>query len=146
MYEITLRIHSLLPYLFLIVLVIVMALAILELPKKKFSPGLKALARVGMILGHIQLLFGLLLLFLGDRARAAFSQGMGEIMKDSDTRLALIEHPMVMIIVVALLTIGFSRSKRAESKSAKTRNILIFYGIGLALALSRIPYAAWFNL
>lgn len=146
MYDILLRIHSLVPYLFLLITITTLALSLLELPKHTFSSKLNALARVTMILAHIQLLFGLFLLFFGDRARAAFTQGFGTIMKNADTRMALIEHPLTMIIAVGLFTVGYSRSKRAESNVAKARGILIFYSIALALALSRIPYAAWFNI
>lgn len=121
-------------------------MAAMELPKQKCSLGLRAMARVTMILAHIQLLFGLLLLFFGDKAQAAFAQGMSFVMKDAEVRMALIEHPLTMIVAVALFTIGFSRAKRADNNARKTRNILIFYGVALALVLSRIPYAAWFNL
>lgn len=146
MYDILLRIHSLIPYLFLAITIATLGLTLVELPKQKFSSGLNALARVTMILAHIQLVFGLFLLFFGDRARAAFGQGMSFIMKDAEVRKALVEHPFTMILAVALFTIGYSRSKRAETQVGKTRTILIFYAIALALALSRIPYAAWFNL
>lgn len=146
MYDILLRIHSLTPYLFLAITLVTLIMAGLEMPKQKCSLGLKAIARVTMILAHIQLLFGLMLLFFGDKARAAFTQGMSFIMKDAEVRMALVEHPLTMIIAVALFTIGFSRAKRADTNVRKTRNILIFYGIALALVLSRIPYAAWFNL
>jgi hypothetical protein len=124
----------------------VLALSVAALSSKKFVLIHKSLARIAMILGHIQLLFGLMLLFFGDFARAAWAQGMGVVMKDSELRLALVEHPLTMIIGVVLLTMGFSRSKKAESNTAKNRNILIFYSIALVLMLSRIPYAAWFNL
>jgi hypothetical protein len=84
-------------------------------------------------------------LFFGDFARAAWATGVGNVMKTPELRLALVEHPLTMIIGVALITIGFSRSKRAETDKAKNRNILIFFLIGLVLMLSRIPYQAWFN-
>jgi hypothetical protein len=51
-----------------------------------------------------------------------------------------------MLIAVALITIGYSRSKRVDNPKAKNRSILIFYGLGLVLILIRLPYAAWFNL
>jgi hypothetical protein len=48
-----------------------------------------------------------------------------------------------MILAVALITIGFARSKRANTDKKKARNILIFYAIGLLLILSRLPYQVW---
>jgi hypothetical protein len=112
----------------------------------KFTLRRMALARVTMILAHIQLIFGLGVLFLGDSAAAAMSQGMGNIMQTAELRLRFVEHPMMMVLAIALITIGFSRAKRAATNKAKNRNILLFYGIGFLLILSRIPYAAWFNL
>jgi len=145
MYEIMLRIHSLTPYLFLLIMFAVLAMSFAALSTGKFVALHKSLARVAMILAHIQLLFGIFLLFFGDFARAAWATGMSNVMKTSELRLALVEHPLTMIIGVALITIGFSRSKRAETDKAKNRNILIFFLIGLVLMLSRIPYQAWFN-
>jgi len=145
MYDILLRIHSLTPYLFLVLMIVVLAMAINSLNKGKYGILQRSLGLITMILAHVQLLFGLLLLAFGDYARAAFSQGMGVIMKDPEIRLRLVEHPLTMLISVALITIGYSRSKRTESAKAKSRNILIFYGVGLVLILSRLPYSAWFN-
>lgn len=146
MYDILLRIHSLTPYLFLVLMLVVLVLAFNGVRQSKFTLVQRSLSLITMILAHIQLVFGLLLLFFGDYARSAFASGMGTIMKDSELRLRLIEHPLTMLIGVALITIGYSRSKRADSPKAKSRNILIFYGVGLVLILSRLPYAAWFDL
>jgi hypothetical protein len=146
MSDILIRLHSLIPYLFLVLMLLLLVMTIAGLSSGKFTLKQMALARVTLILAHIQLLFGLGVLFLGDAASAAMSQGMGQIMKTAELRLRFVEHPMMMIIAIALITIGFSRVKRASTNSAKNRNILIFFGIGLLLILSRIPYAAWFNL
>lgn len=145
MYDILQRIHSLTPYLFLVLMVIVLVLAINGVNKGNYSIVQRSLGLIAMILTHLQLVFGLLLLFFGDYARSAFAQGMSMVMKDPEIRLRLVEHPLTMLISVALITIGYSRSKRADSPKAKSRNILIFYGIGLVLIISRLPYAAWFD-
>lgn len=146
MYDIMLRIHSLTPYLFILIMFAVLVMSISALSTGKFTAVHKSLARVAMILAHIQLLFGIFLLFFGDFARSAWATGMGNVMKTSELRLALVEHPLTMIIGVVLITIGFSRSKKAEAATAKNRNILIFFTIGFVLMLSRIPYQAWLNL
>jgi hypothetical protein len=146
MSEILLRIHGLLPYLFLVLMLVVLAMAIGAVSSGKFSVKELALARIVLILAHIQLLFGLAVLFLGEAAQSAFAGGMGNIMKDSELRARFVEHPTMMIIAVALITIGFARSKRADNSKAKNKNILIFFGIAFVLILSRIPYATWLNL
>jgi hypothetical protein len=146
MYDILLRIHSLTPYIFFVLIIIVLAMAIGGQSKNRYTVVQRSLGLITMILAHVQLLFGLLLLAFGDYARAAFAQGMSLVMQDAEIRLRLIEHPLTMLIAVALITIGYSRSKRVVNPKAKNRSILIFYGLGIVLILIRLPYAAWFNL
>lgn len=145
MYDILLKIHSVIPYLFLATSLAVLALCVAAFSTKRFVSIHKMLATITMILAHIQLLFGLFLLFFGDYARAAWAQGMGVVMKNPEMRLSLVEHPLMMIIAVTLLTIGHSRSKTKTTDVAKNRTIFIFYSIALVLVLARLPYAAWFN-
>jgi hypothetical protein len=71
--------------------------------------------------------------------------GMGAAMKDSVLRLYVVEHPLVNIIALALITIGWSKHKKAEDNAAKFKKIAVFYAIGLVLLLSRIPYSAWLD-
>lgn len=146
MSEILLRIHSLVPYLFLLLMVLVLVMSFRSLGTGRVTLKQISLARVTMILAHIQFLFGLALLFLGDSAKGAMSLGMGQIMSTAELRLRFVEHPMMMLLGIALITIGFSRAKRSSNDKAKNRNILLFYGIGFLIILSRIPYATWFNL
>jgi len=66
---------------------------------------------------------------------------MGAAMKDSAVRMRLIEHPLMMIIGIILITVGKSRTKRIVDDVKKHKNIAFLYTIGLVLILSRIP--AW---
>ncbi|MBK8670338.1 MAG: hypothetical protein IPN89_13165 [Saprospiraceae bacterium] len=69
----------------------------------------------------------------------------GETMKDSLGRLLAVEHPLVNIIGIALITIGYLKSKKqsAASGSYAARPVLIYFGLGLLLILSRIPWHLW---
>jgi len=49
-----------------------------------------------------------------------------------------------MILAVALITIGYSKAKKAISATSKYKAIIIFYSIGLCFILSRIPWSVWF--
>ncbi len=142
MYEALLRIHSLTPYLFLVLMLVTLVFAFRNLNAGSFSPITKTLARVALILAHLQLLMGIIMLAMQS---SVFTNGMGSLMKDAALRLKYIEHPFTMILAVALITIGFSRSKRASTGKKQARNIVIFYTLGLLLILSRIPYQAWLN-
>ena len=70
---------------------------------------------------------------------------MGDVMKDAMLRLFAVEHPLIMIIAVVLITIGYSKHKKKEEAKAKFKTLSIFYTIALLLILSRIPWGNWFN-
>lgn len=112
--------------------------------KTQVSKTMYSITKVTFILSHVQLLIGLSVLFLGDRATALFSQdaAMKTIMGDSELRLAFVEHPVTMILAIVMLTLGYVGSKKLTG-SAQAKRISIFYGIGLLLILIRIPWQTW---
>jgi hypothetical protein len=65
-------------------------------------------------------------------------------MSNSALRLTSLEHPLINVIAIALITIGWSKHKKANESQSKFKAIAVFYGIGLLLILSRIPWALWF--
>ena len=140
-----LHLHSGLPYLLLILLIASLLGNVMAWQsKKQASKMMFTLAKVTFILSHIQLLVGMFVLFLGERATAIFSQegAMKTIMSDSDLRLAFVEHPLTMIIAIVFITLGYIGSKKLTG-SAQAKRISIFYGIALLLILVRIPWQAW---
>jgi hypothetical protein len=68
---------------------------------------------------------------------------MGAVMKDSTLRLYLVEHPTTNILAIVLITMGWSLHKKASGSRKKYFRIAVFYGIGLLLLLSRIPWQNW---
>jgi hypothetical protein len=54
-----------------------------------------------------------------------------------------VEHPLVNIIAIAFITIGYSKHKKKLTSKAKLKPIAIFYTLALVLFLSRIPWSAW---
>ncbi|PTM02104.1 MAG: hypothetical protein DA394_01765, partial [Candidatus Arcticimaribacter sp.] len=68
--------------------------------------------------------------------------GMG-VMNDSQARLYLVEHPLMNLIALVLITMGWSMHKRQSLDVKKFSRIGIFYTIGLLLLLSRIPWNTW---
>ena len=144
MSQVLIHIHSLLPYLFLPLMLLTLIMMGSALSSGKINKQGIALARVAMILAHVQFLFGIMLLAFGDKAQL-LKGGMGPVMKNPEARLALIEHPAMMLIGIVLITVGFVRSKKTDDAKAKAKRILIPYAIGLILILSRIPYSEWFS-
>jgi hypothetical protein len=90
---------------------------------------------------HLQLLLGFVLYMISPKVDAALANGFGAAMKDSYSRLIVVEHITVNVIAIALIQIGRTLSKKAEDSMAKHKKSLIFFSIGLLLILSRIPWA-----
>ena len=99
-----------------------------------------------LIVTHIQLLIGLVLYFVSPLGLKSISaNGMGTVMKDSVLRLNAVEHPTVMLIVVVLITIGYSKHKKKLVSRPKFKTLMIFYTLAFVLLLSRIPWGQWFD-
>lgn len=109
------------------------------------KPFTKADDKAGLfltIIADIQLLLGLVLyLFLSPKTKQAFND-FGAAMKDSGLRYYAVEHALVMVIAIVLFHIGKSKVKKAETDFKKHKTAAWFYGIGLLLILSRIPWNA----
>jgi NADH:ubiquinone oxidoreductase subunit 2 (subunit N) len=140
MYHFIQKFHSGWAYLALLLLVVaVVNSAIGMTSKKEFTAKDRKIALFGLIATHIQLVVGLILYFVSPLGLASFGQ-----MAESDVRIPSMEHPFVNIIAIVLITIGWSKHKKATENQAKFKSITIFYGLGLLLILSRIPWKLWF--
>ncbi|WP_394748345.1 hypothetical protein [Spongiimicrobium salis] len=142
MYETILNLHSYLAYVVLAVLFLAVANAILGLAQNKmFTLGKDLrLSLFALILSHIQLVIGLVLYFVSPRGFGNVKDSMG----DSLARLVAVEHPLINIIAIVLITIGWSKHKKVMEGNKKFKLIAIFYGLGLVLFLSRVPWNQWF--
>ena len=141
-----LTLHSYWAYLVLAILLAAVFIATTGLlGKKEYTAKAFRISLFALIVSHIQLLVGLLLYFTSPRFAIWGESGMGGVMKDSVNRLYLVEHPLINIIAVALITIGYSKHKKKLTSAAKYKTICIFYAIALVLFLSRIPWEFWPN-
>lgn len=112
--------------------------------KKEYGANDFRISLFTLIVSHIQLLIGIVLYFVAPYFQAFSEVGMGGVMKDSTLRLYLVEHPLIMIIAVTLITIGYSRHKKKLTSHPKFKILAIFYTLALIFVLSRIPWNAWF--
>jgi hypothetical protein len=136
--------HSYWAYLVLLILIIAVVNSIIKkVGNKEYEAKDFRIALFTLIVSHIQLLLGLILYFVSPRFSLFSESGMGEIMKNSVDRLYLVEHPLVNIIAIALITIGYSKHKKQLLSSGKFKTISVFYTIALVLFLSRIPWSTW---
>jgi len=107
--------------------------------KKEFGNRDFSLALAGLIVTHIQLLMGIVLYFTSPWFDA-WSGGMKEVAGNDTTRLYLLEHPLVMIIAITLLTIGYSKHKKKIVSHGKFKVLAIFYTLAFISILYMIPW------
>ncbi|SDD06279.1 hypothetical protein SAMN04488104_101386 [Algoriphagus faecimaris] len=136
------HLHSGLAYLALIALVVVIVLMLVgSLSGKPFSEKDRKIAMIAFILAHIQLLVGLVLYFISPVGLDLLKGGGA--MSDPAARLTALEHPLINIVAIVIITIGYSRAKKLQDSRAKFRSIYMLYAVGLVLILSRIPWSSW---
>jgi hypothetical protein len=140
MYEFIQKFHSGWAYIALLLLVVAVANAFIGMfSKKEFTAKDRKIAVFGLIGTHTQLLIGLILYFVSPLGFASLGQ-----MSDKALRLTSLEHPLINIIAIALITIGWTKHKKLTTSDSKFKTFSIFYGLGLLLILSRIPWSMWF--
>jgi hypothetical protein len=140
MYTFIQKFHSGWAYLVLLLLVLAVINSFLGLSSKKdFTAKDRKIALFALIFTHVQLVIGFILYFVSPLGKDSLGQ-----MKDAALRLTSLEHPLINIIGIVLITIGWSSHKKQESSNGKFKKIAIFYGLGLLLILSRIPWSLWF--
>ena len=140
MYDFIQKFHSGWAYLALLVLVVAVVNSFMGLSsKKEFTSKDRKIALFALIAIHMQLLVGIILYFVSPLGLASFGQ-----MSDKALRLTSLEHPLINIIAIILITIGWSKHKKLMTSESKFKTFSIFYGLGLLLILSRIPWNMWF--
>lgn len=140
MYDFIQKFHSGWAYLALILLVVAVLNSVMGMTsKKEFTPKDRKIALFGLIATHMQLVVGLILYFVSPLGKASLGQ-----MSDASLRLTSLEHPLINIIAIVLITIGWSKHKKAATNEAKFKSISVFYALGLVLILARIPWHLWF--
>ncbi len=142
MYEVFQLIHKTLFFVVVILGLIVILRAVMGLNSKSdFTETDRKLGLFFLISNHTQLLIGLVLyLFLSPFGLKAFTDFGSEVMKIAEYRKIAVEHILTNIIAIALITVGYSKNKRATDSLVRHKNALLFFGLGLVLLLSRIPW------
>lgn len=133
--------HSFIALILLLVLLFAVIFSAYSwLGKKPFTKTNKIVSLMGMVSAHLQFLIGIILYFLSPLGMSNFS---GAAMKDSTSRLYILEHPLMMIIGVVLISIGYIKGKGISDDQRKYKTIVIYYTLGLLIILSRIPWSTW---
>ena len=131
MYNALLGAHSGLRWLLVISLVLALVKALSGwLGKKEYGKfdNIVALALVSFT--HIMAILGLVLYFVSDKV-----EWSKDTMGNAVTRFWSMEHGLIMLIVVVLITVGRVKSKKATESLEKHKKGAIFYGIAFVLVL-----------
>lgn len=136
MYNILIHAHSGFRWLLLVLLI----LAIIKhfskwSGKQDLTAGDMKFSLYALIMSHIQLILGLILYFISPNVKIAAAS-----MSDSLLRFFTIEHSLGMIIAIMILTLGYTRMKKAISTPQGHRIGGLYFLIGLLIILLSIPW------
>lgn len=137
-----LHLHSVLRYAVLI-LVLLSIFQALAAGSKPYTPANKKVNLFALISAHTQLIIGLVLYFISPNVD--FSK-----MSEPTFRYWNREHISMMILAIALITFGYSKSKKAVEAKAKHRAIYIYYTLAIVIVLLAIftmkDRNPWYNM
>ena len=141
MYDLLLFAHSWLRW--LVLLAVLMAVARAAGGVSTRRPWTPVDDRAGMWMTaslDLQMLIGIVLYgFLSPVTKSAFVD-MAAAMRAAPIRFFLVEHPVGMIVAIALAHVGRVRVRKAATSEAKHKTALIFFGLALVVLLLSIPW------
>ena len=137
-------IHSGVSYLVVLLVLFTLVNALVKLKSKEsYKKNDYYIAFLAVIFVKIQLLLGIASYYFSVYYETLRNIGFKQVMQDSTLRLYIMEHPLMMIIGITLIIIGFYKHKKQEDSFVKFKTLAWYFGIGLVLILSRIPWDQW---
>lgn len=144
LYNILKHSHSGLRWLLIFSFVIAFYFLIRAAFGKKNTGAARISSLVTLILSHIQLIIGLALYFMSPYLKAILNVPgevfMSTLMKTTTLRFFLVEHMLLMIIAIVLVTIGYSKAKKDTHVYAGARKMFFYYLIAFILMMVSIPW------
>jgi hypothetical protein len=128
--------HSIIRWIFLLLLIFSLSVALYKwVHKTGLSASDKKVSRITMIIAHVQLLTGITLYFVSPKV--VFSEFT---MSVSMLRFYAMEHALLMIISITLITIGFIKVKHTGDPVIAAKKIFLWYLPAFILILIAIPW------
>jgi hypothetical protein len=91
------------------------------------------------ISADVQLLVGVVLYVLSPITRMGISN-LATAMRIDTARFFTVEHPVAMIVAIALIHIGRVKIRKAADPARKHRAALVFFGIAMVVIIISIPW------
>lgn len=137
-----LHLHNLLRWVILLLLIVAIIKSFAGMSgNKPFTKGDKTLGLILMTSAHITFLVGVYQWLWGRYGLLTQSIPEGtSIMGDKFYRFFLVEHPVAMIIAIALITVGRGQSKKPLADKVKHKKTFWFYFIALIFILAAVPW------
>ena len=133
-YEVVRQLHSGFRYIvFVLVLLAIIQSLLGWLGRKPYTEGNRKINLFALISAHTQLLIGVVLFFLSPNV-----QFNSNTMKNETTRYFTVEHWVMMVIAIVLITVGHSKSKKIILPESKHRTIAIYYVIAFLVIIGAI--------
>jgi hypothetical protein len=141
MYPIVLALHSLVRWFVLISLLFAIFRAYSGwLSKKSFSRFDNSVRHWTATIAHIQLVFGLWLYFISPIIDY-FLHNYQDAVHQREIRFFGMEHSLMMITAIIIITIGSAKAKRKQTDNEKFRTMAIWFTVALLIILTSVPWA-----
>ena len=141
MYTAILIVHSYLRYaLLLLVLLVVLRYVAGLLASRAWNGADEALGRWMIRVWDLQFLLGLVLYFLSPIVQFGFAN-FGEAMGDAQLRQFLIEHPVLNLLAIGALHMGWIRASKAAGDRGRRVRVLLFIAVAAALVVWSVPWS-----
>ena len=101
---------------------------------EKFSASDKLLGILTLATTHTQAILGFILYFANEKYKGFAEMG------NKVLRFYAVEHLFGMLLAVILITIGYSKAKKAEKDGAKFRKLFLWFLIALIVIIISIPW------
>lgn len=140
MYQVILPLHSVVRWFVIISLLFSIYNAYKGwLTNKAFTKFDNAVRHWAATIAYIQLMLGIVLYFISPIVDY-FLNNFNEAVKDNEIRFFGMEHGIMMLIGILLITIGSLRAKRREADNQKFKTMAIWFSIAFLIILISIPF------
>ncbi|MFT3947277.1 MAG: hypothetical protein QM763_09915 [Agriterribacter sp.] len=140
MYSTFLALHSLLRWVVVLTLLFALYKAYSGwLSKKTFTRSDNSARLWAVMFVHIEFIIGLVLYFTSPIIEF-FRNNFKEAVHQKDVRFFGMEHSVMMLVAVILITIGSAKARRKNTDVEKFKTLAIWFTIGFIIMLISIPW------